>query len=68
MANTTGEQGRYVAENGTVIDSHTGTVWYSFWPQKEAEVIANALNTKDYSQLIFRVPGAYIVGVKPIEG
>lgn len=54
---------RYRAENGTVIDNETGTVWHSGWKQWEAETIARALNTKDFSQLIFRNE-TYIIGVR----
>lgn len=56
---------RYRAENGSVIDSETGTVWKSGWKQSEAEAIAKAFNTKDFSQMIFR-NGAYIIGVKGV--
>lgn len=55
---------RYRAESGAVIDNETGTVWHSGWKQWEAEAIAEALSTKDFSRLIFR-PGMYIVGVRP---
>jgi predicted heme/steroid binding protein len=58
-----GTMPRYIAKNGTVIDTKTGTPWNSGWSQKEAEVIAEAYNTGDYSKLIFR-HGCYIAGIK----
>lgn len=54
---------KYVAKEGAVIDSQTKTVWYAGWEQWEAEEIALALNTGDYSRMILRAESV-IIGVK----
>lgn len=60
----------YIAKNGSVIDSRTGTTWYSGYSQKMADDIADVFNRREWDRLIHPqwkgwTTSNEIIGVKP---
>lgn len=44
---------KYIAKNGSVIDSQTKTTWYTGFSQKLAEEVADVFNSQEWDRLIY---------------